>query len=382
MAERISSVFERVSLSFPLGRGLACFMLSKRGNHEEENMIDHPIGGSTSRRDFIKLVTASGAALCLGNLKGRAAAGAFFPPPALDAPAFQYRTISVGRLTEVKKWFEKLDKDGRLSRQPIFRKYVDSFHYAPPKDLPEAKSLIIISLPDWISTIAFHHRGVARDLLVSCGYVDFGPPEETIKKWVSADIIKDPSARFVSASKLPLKTLAALSGLAAYGKNNITYVEGYGSCHALYAYFTDKGLPDQWGPLRMLRQCKGCRICAAACPTKAIRDSEFVIDAGKCLCLYYELKDPLPAWIDPSAYHALAGCFDCQYTCPANRAQLKAIRKIADISEEETELLMSGGTDAALRASIAGKLKAVPALTNFDYLARNFRLAWANAAKS
>jgi len=298
--------------------------------------------------------------------------------PGLD---FQYRSISIGRLGEMREWFDKLDKGGKLSQQPIYRKYIGSFDFTPPKDLPGAKSIIIMSLPDWISSVTFHHRGKSRDLLIPCGYVDFGLAQETIDKWVSTEILKDPAAQFVSARKRPLKTLAASSGLAAYGKNNISYVEGYGSCHALCAYFTDKSLPDQWGPLHMLRQCKGCRICTAACPTKAIRAEEFVIDAGKCLSLYYEREEPLPSWIDASAYHTLAGCLDCQYTCPANRDEIKKIRKIGDISEQETELLLTGGTDAALRASIAKKLASFSVVSDFEFFLRNFRLAWANAVK-
>ncbi len=346
-------------------------------------MIDHPANGRPSRRDFIRLMTASGAALCLGSLRGRAATGARpqSPGPATPDFAYQYRSISIGRLGEVKEWFEKLDKDRKLSSQPIFRKYIDNFDYTPPKDLPRAKSLIIVSLPDWISAVTFHDRGISRDILIPCGYVDFWITEKMVKERVAADILKDPAAGLVPAYGVPMKTLAAYSGLATYGKNNISYVEGYGSCNSLYAFYTDKGLPDQWGPMRMLRFCKGCQICSAVCPTKAVRYDEFVIDAGKCLSLYNERKEPMPSWIDPAAHHTLAGCLRCQEKCPANREGLRNIKKLADISEQETGLLLGGGSDPALRASIAKKLERFPSAGNFDYLSRNFRLAWANAVR-
>lgn len=38
---------------------------------------------------------------------------------------------------------------------------------------------------------------------------------------------------------LPLKTLATRSGLASYGRNNITYVGKFGSFHRLTAFYTD-----------------------------------------------------------------------------------------------------------------------------------------------
>jgi len=40
----------------------------------------------------------------------------------------------------------------------------------------------------------------------------------------------------------PFKTLATRTGLAKYGKNNITYTECGGSYHRLTAFYTDMDL--------------------------------------------------------------------------------------------------------------------------------------------
>ena len=70
---------------------------------------------------------------------------------------------------------------------------------------------------------------------------------------------------------MPWKLLAVRSGLAQYGKNNITFIQGLGSFYRLVAFISD--LPcaeDNWGEFKSLDDCRNCDACTKACPSGAI----------------------------------------------------------------------------------------------------------------
>lgn len=68
------------------------------------------------------------------------------------------------------------------------------------------------------------------------------------------------------------------SGLAKYGRNNITYVNGLGS------NFSDiKCQEDTWGEVQNESFCNECNLCGEHCPTGAILEYRFLIDTLECL---------------------------------------------------------------------------------------------------
>jgi epoxyqueuosine reductase len=330
-----------------------------------------------SRREFLKALTWTGTALYLGSEArlGRAQGS----PGSAEAVPFEYsfRTLSIRHLGEVRDWLEQLKREGKVSANETFRKYVDSFELAAPKALPGARSLVVVSLPQRLAAVTFRVEGEAHDILIPTGYTDDGLTLEGVKERLVKDVLKDPKGR-LELAKLPYKTLAVQSGLAAYGKNNVTFVDGYGSFHQLLVFATDVELPDRWGGLKTLRLCKGCSICVKACPTQCFSEERFTIDAGRCISLYNELPDPMPDWIDPKAHNALVGCLKCQYTCPANEDRIRDVERIAELTEPESALVLQGGEDAALREAVVAKFKRFPSAKDFGYLSRNARLAWAN----
>jgi epoxyqueuosine reductase len=71
-------------------------------------------------------------------------------------------------------------------------------------------------------------------------------------RWEKADIELLPA-------KLPLKLLAAHSGLAVYGRNNIAYVSGMGGFLGLTAVYSD--LPceqDSWQEPQLMKRGETC----------------------------------------------------------------------------------------------------------------------------
>jgi len=331
-----------------------------------------------TRRDFFKMLILTGAALSLARTNLFAGASKIVREGRSPDFKYQYRTFSVEHLAEVKAWFEKLKKDGNLSVNKTFQSYIGGFNFDPRAIMIGARSFIIISIPQKLQSIIFHHHGKKYDVRIPTGYTDDGLTGDMIKARIRKDIICDPSKKLKGRIRMPLKTLSVKSGLAKYGKNNITYVDGYGSFHMLIGLYTDKVLEDNWGPLRTLRECKGCSICKKECPTQCIRDSSFVIDVGHCVTLYNELPDPLPDWIKPNAHNALVGCLKCQYDCPANADGIKNIEKIAELDEEETDFVLNQGKDKEFHKKIIQKLKPFPSAEDLAYFSRNLRLVMAN----
>jgi len=91
------------------------------------------------------------------------------------------------------------------------------------------------------------------------------------------------------------KFLAVRSGLARYGRNNITYVDGMGSLYRLSAFLSD--LPysgDCWTEPQMHDRCDDCSACIRACPTDAIPQHRFLLHSERCITFHNETRGPFP----------------------------------------------------------------------------------------
>ena len=85
-------------------------------------------------------------------------------------------------------------------------------------------------------------------------------------------------------TSLPIKRLAVLSGLAEYGRNNVTSVRGIGSRVQYTVFLTDAPFDDSnWReqPV-MAAECEDCDICINACPKGAISKERFLFYREKC----------------------------------------------------------------------------------------------------
>ena len=135
--------------------------------------------------------------------------------------------------------------------------------------------------------------------------------------------------------------MAVQSGLAEYGKNNITYVSGMGSYLTYAALSTD--IPckkDNWRDIIISPMCKNCDICVKNCPTKAIKKDRFLIESRKCLSAINENTQDFPDWLPSSAHHTPFDCLKCQASCPMNKDK----QEITDVyfDEAETERILEG----------------------------------------
>ena len=271
---------------------------------------------------------------------------------------YKYRTISVEKFPELQTDIDALKEKAQLSNHKTYQGYISKLHFSLPEDFPTAKSVIILAVFSPLAKTRFMWQGKPHEVMIPPQYNGNGVSPEEIQKVIRNDILKDPGSTIKRAKRLHLKLLAVRSGLAQYGRNNISYIDGMGSFHYLYAFFTDHEFgEDHWTPIEMMSICEKCRVCRKKCPTGAIQEEKFVIDAGKCITLYNELPGTFPSWINPESHNALLGCLQCQLFCPVNQKVRKKFEQFPDITEEETALILSQGTDQTLLASLVEKLK-------------------------
>jgi epoxyqueuosine reductase len=204
------------------------------------------------------------------------------------------------------------------------------------------------------------------------------PPtyEHSVDETVTSTIedVLAPHGYRISRAILPQKLLAAHSGLACYGKNNITFVDGLGSFHRPLAFYSD--LPcehDTWQEPQMLDECNRCTTCIKKCPTGAIDPERFQLHAERCLTYYNESPEPFPSWLDKSWHHCLIGCMRCQSYCPVNKDVRSWTERYAELTDEETELVLNGGPKEGLPESLLAKLENTGLLDDPAVLARNLK---------
>lgn len=271
--------------------------------------------------------------------------------------AYKYATISVEHLDELQGFIDQLDQGKKLSSHETYREYIRNARYALPEEFPEAKSIIAFALYVKLMKVSFQLGRTAHEVLIPPQYYGLGLPAHAVRDIVKHEIVPGSRHRIERLPSGHLKLLAVRSGLAQYGRNNISYVEGMGSFLQLAAFVTDYEFPDEWTDIGMMAQCETCRICAENCPTGAIREKEFVIDAGRCLPLYNEVPGEFPEWIPTNAHNAYIGCMRCQLPCPANREVVEAAGRLPDINEEETRAILSEASDDAALKSAGEKLR-------------------------
>lgn len=230
----------------------------------------------------------------------------------------------------------------------------------PPRSLSRAKSIIVVTTPQPMVRTTFHRDGRKVRLVVPPTYFD-GLKVANRARNLLREAFRPKEYRFVRAL-LPQKLLAVRSGLALYGRNNITYIPRYGSFHRPTSFYSDYETPvDHWQEKRALPLCVKCRACMNACPTKAIQDDRFLISADKCLTYLNEkpAKVDFPRWVDSSAHNALVGCMRCQIACPYDRKLADWYEDREEFTEDETAYLLKGKFSGEKAAVMGRKLKRI-----------------------
>ena len=281
------------------------------------------------------------------------------------------RIVSLAHLPALRRRIEEERSDGLLD-QTFFRERLGGFVFEPPSSLPRAASLMVCAMRQPQKRVTFHWKGSPRPVIVPPTYLHFDQIGRGLLEEVSQTLAA--SGYHAAAASLPEKLIAVCSGLARYGRNNITYVEGMGSFQRLAVFYSD--LPcdeDEWEEPRMLPRCERCRSCLAACPTGAIEPDRFLLRAERCIVFHNERNGtiPFPQWMEPGWHQCLVGCMRCQRACPENASFLGWTEDEAEFTETETGLLLSGAAQDELLPITAQKLENADLMGMLGWLPRN-----------
>ena len=223
-----------------------------------------------------------------------------------------------------------------------------------------SKAIILAAVPRPAHTVTFDHHGTSHELTLPPTYHNYADLFEEVRRDLETELACPGS---LATFKGPLKTLAVWSGLAKYGRNNITYVDGLGSYHQLVGLaagfpLDDSGTSGAGGP-RALDECGKCRSCRTACPAGAIVEERFLLHGERCLTYFSEKEGPLPESYAHLKRRCLVGCFVCQEVCPANRGGLPVVSLGVRFNEEETAFLLGESSRAEAPPGLAEKVRSL-----------------------
>ena len=291
---------------------------------------------------------------------------------ALRRNGYEGRVCRAERLADLRAEYEARRAAGEL--EPMLDDdYFRHYAFNAADVMPGARSVVVVAAPHPPVAFTFARRGKTYRLLVPPTYFQGAAADEKVAA-VLNEMLAPGGGRVVRAT-LPVKLLAVRTGLAAYGKNNITYVEGLGSFYRLTAFLSDLPVDarDGWREAAALPRCAECVACARACPTGAIADDRFLLHVDRCITFHNEMPPevPFPRWLEPSWHECLVGCMKCQRACPENKAVRDWFVEGAAFDEAETALLLRGAPLDELPPALREKLERTDLAKGLDVLPRN-----------
>jgi epoxyqueuosine reductase len=313
-----------------------------------------------------------------GSAGGPRGRGRSQPIDPAQIPKYRYSTLPVSRFPALQSEYDRFAKNAGISRQQAFRSQIAPLSFTLPGDFQNAKSVVIVAAFARTMYATFRLNGQSYRIAVPHQYYRDDLNADSLRTVVEKEVIGSPGSRILDiTSRVPLKLLAARSGLGRYARNNLIFVDGMGSYNVLHAFLTDYQFrDDRWTNLEVLSRCNRCNHCDRVCPTACIDRSGFVINIDRCITLYNENAGRLPDWILPSMHHALMGCMKCQTACPINDGVAGVSGELGEVSEEETRRIVQGDVDDALLKILQQKLRHFPAVNardTFPVLTRNLR---------
>lgn len=260
--------------------------------------------------------------------------------------------IPVNRLDNLREELDLLSREEELNG---FQRWIveELYQYKLPEAGFEVRSILLMALahPSY-AEVELNWQGSLHKV-ISLVMPDF---EETSIQ--VEELLREGGYHCSPANNLPLKRLAVQSGLATYGRNNVTYIEGLGSNFSYKAYYSD--IPceeDCWRPVTIAEACRNCKLCIKNCPTGAIRPERYLIDNQRCLSAMNEMPGDFPEWLPSSVHHTMYDCLRCQEICPMNKGYKDNVLRTVMFSEEETKQLLEGAPYDTFSDSMKARTK-------------------------
>jgi len=280
---------------------------------------------------------------------------------------YQVKIISSDHIHDLQTQIENQYRQG-LFDEEFYTEELTGFDFKIADSLSGLKSLIIVAAPQPHVRVTFNRLGEPYYVIIPPTYSY--ETDRQIQGLLERQL--NPSGFQVKKAKLPWKLLAVRSGLAQYGKNNITYVDGMGSYHRLVAFISDfPADEDLWQEPQLLERCQNCKACMKACPTGAITADRFLLNGERCLTFHNERRGEFPQWIKPSWHNCLVGCLYCQKACPVNKDVPKSVKIGPVFSEEETAFILQGAPLKEVPQAAIQKLEQLDMIEYLPVLGRN-----------
>ena len=286
---------------------------------------------------------------------------------AIGQEGYQGKLVSAERLYDLKNDIDAPHRQG-LFDEEFFTEEVSGFDFNSLESLPGAKSLIIVAAPQPQVRVTFKPEGKKLPCIIPPTYSY--ATDRKIESLLRLQL--EPAGYQVKKAVLPWKLLAVRSGLAQYGKNNITYIAGLGSFYRLVAFVSDfPCAEDSWGEPQILSDCSKCEACTKACPSGAIGSDRFLLHAERCITFHNERPVEFPTWLNPSWHHCLVGCMVCQKVCPVNKNFRQEVVKGPVFSETETAAVLQGNSREMFPPGAVQKLEGLDMIEYASVLGRN-----------
>ena len=248
---------------------------------------------------------------------------------------------------EITQWLDCADLPADAKREILA-----NYNFELPRLNFEIKSIILVACPfPAYANVEFvwNEKRIQLQSIVSA---DLQGGERYLRRFARVH-----GFNLEAADALPVKRLAVCSGLAVFGKNNITYVEDMGSFLYYLIFFSDlEPVHLAWHPVRQAEPCAHCPICCNSCETRAIRPDRFLLDTPRCLCFINESPEPFPDWLPLSVHHLVYDCLKCQLPCPMNRKYVGNVDGPIKFDAEETSLVLAGGALSDLPPALYEKV--------------------------
>jgi epoxyqueuosine reductase len=155
-----------------------------------------------------------------------------------DGSGFKSSIIPIQRLSDVQFDLGNLLEEGLLCRgfyDEIISRYDLHWNFEPPADFPEAQSIVVVAAPQPKVSVSFKLSGRTYSVVIPPTYLH--DSDEKASDIVSLHLGNHGYG--VCDAMLPEKLLAVHCGLAAYGRNNVAYMDDWGSFFRLKTFFSD-----------------------------------------------------------------------------------------------------------------------------------------------
>jgi epoxyqueuosine reductase len=289
---------------------------------------------------------------------------------ALDTAGYRHRLAPVAIVEEMGRNLRELRENGLLAGS-LYEEYSHYWEFIPPSGVPEPRTLIVAAWPSPAVKVRFHLSDGPLDAVIPPTYISSAGRsrcQEILRSVLNS------AGHEVDRAQVPNKLLAALTGLAQYGRNNLAYVRDMGTYSRMEVFCTDADLGAEAHPTKgslRMSSCPPCRNCHHACPTGCIPYDGTVIDARRCLTYLNEHEGKWPDWLNPRAHNSLVGCMCCQEMCPADRYYLRKEKVVAAFDREETEIILENLPPERLPEALLAKLRELDMEEYSTVLGRN-----------